>query len=269
MKNKLSPDWSKLTLQQKICAIFQRTYQRILHIFSTLCVSLKRTDSTTEKDLCEKEKCGKFEKILRKITVMIVQSSDSSHKDSNQNVMYLALGLIGLTVANTQFNDKADKQIMFYLSLTLIIICFLCLWFIQRQSKRHEEYHKRKQRFLLKKISENDFNETVIKPEIKKILKTEYLDKLDENANIDIITSEIFKNHSEILKDTIKKYQRKYVFELLKLKTKTLTEKFDWEFFGTPVAIFEFIVVDLGRYVGLILWFLLFIKANYNIISCN
>lgn len=65
MKNKLSPDWSKLTLQQKICAISQRTFNAILHIFSKLCVSLKRDTSTTEKDLCEKEKCGKFEKIKR------------------------------------------------------------------------------------------------------------------------------------------------------------------------------------------------------------
>ena len=26
-----------------------------------LCVSLKKIDNTTEKDLCEKEKCGKFD----------------------------------------------------------------------------------------------------------------------------------------------------------------------------------------------------------------
>ena len=53
----------KNKLQQKICAIFQRTIQPILHIFSKLCVSLKR-DNTTEKELCEKEKCGKFEKFV-------------------------------------------------------------------------------------------------------------------------------------------------------------------------------------------------------------
>ena len=56
-------DSNKNKLQQKICAIFQRTFNTILHIFSKLCVSLKRYTSTTEKDLFEKEKCGKFGKI--------------------------------------------------------------------------------------------------------------------------------------------------------------------------------------------------------------
>lgn len=55
----------KNKLQQKICAMFQRTIQFSLHIFSKLCVSLKRDTNTTEKDLCEKDKCGKFGKIKK------------------------------------------------------------------------------------------------------------------------------------------------------------------------------------------------------------
>lgn len=39
----------KNKFQQKICAMFQRTYQRSLHIFSTLCVSLKRDNNTENK----------------------------------------------------------------------------------------------------------------------------------------------------------------------------------------------------------------------------
>ena len=35
-----------------------------------LCVSLKRDNSTTEKDLCEKENCGKFEDNFDKIYYM-------------------------------------------------------------------------------------------------------------------------------------------------------------------------------------------------------
>ena len=47
-------------LQQKICAMFQRTIHFTLHIFSKLCVSLKKGSTTTENNLCENEKNYKY-----------------------------------------------------------------------------------------------------------------------------------------------------------------------------------------------------------------
>jgi len=57
----------KNKLQQKICAIFQRTTNAILHIFSALCVSLKKSDTTVG----ENGKCGKFGEI-KKIVHMLM-----------------------------------------------------------------------------------------------------------------------------------------------------------------------------------------------------
>ena len=48
----------KKGLQEKICAIFQRTVQLTLHIFSTLCASFRKS-TTTKKCLGENGKIDK------------------------------------------------------------------------------------------------------------------------------------------------------------------------------------------------------------------
>ena len=49
----------KKGLQEKICAIFQRTVQLTLHIFSTLCASFRKSP-TTKKCLEKNEKVDRF-----------------------------------------------------------------------------------------------------------------------------------------------------------------------------------------------------------------
>lgn len=59
---------NKNKLQQKICAIFQRTINAILHIFSTLYVSLK-TDNRQERDRLKRiKRIGKIRKDIIEIS---------------------------------------------------------------------------------------------------------------------------------------------------------------------------------------------------------
>jgi hypothetical protein len=196
---------------------------------------------------------------------MLLKTSKSSHKDNNQNIIYIALGLMGLTVADTSLNPDVNKKLIFYCCLILIVICFLGLYFFSRQAHRYHEFHIRKQKFLLEKLSEEEFQKKEIKPiildEIKKRLKER------DNWTSEKIEKDIIKENGIYLIKIFKDYQWTFRKEIRKIKLKTLTENFDYEHFPTIRKWIDFIFVDYGRKILLVLWIILFVIANLNLIK--
>ena len=238
-----------------IKSLYRTTKQRLLFSVSG---QFRKTDVVLKKN---------WIKIIYKTIInMYLNTSESTHKDSNQNIIYLAIALMGVTLADVTLNPNVDKLLMFVSLLILIVISILCIWFINRQAARHEEYHHRKNNFLLKKMSQDNYENSVIRPDVRKILSDEYILKngMDE-YDIDELSQEICRKHGRKILKTMNQYQNRFQRELIKLKFKTLIEPFDWEFIGRIRGIFDYIIVDLGRVILIIVWLFIFITANWNL----
>ena len=189
MKNKLVPDCSQLRLQQKICAMFQRIIQFALHIFSKLCVSLKKGSTTTENNLCENEKIGKFEKIysddyktylnLMKKTTGTPQEKWKKVKNVMIDPMVMIPILIGFGfLLWTYFtNDTIFKSLLSFISafgLGIGINHFTFLF------KEQTEYRKLKEKA--------EFTVRLLNDRVMSILRKHTLDDKDKDTISGLLT---------------------------------------------------------------------------------
>ena len=82
----------KNKLQQKIKTI-KTVFIRLL------CVSLKKNTTTTENNLCENEKIGKFEKIKRYVLKFLQMEENKVNETEEKNVIDMTLMTIALSGA--------------------------------------------------------------------------------------------------------------------------------------------------------------------------
>ena len=114
----------KIRYKQIKIDIMKNKLQSIIKHIKTMfynlkfCVSLKKDNTTTEKDLCEKENCGKFGKLIRKkmrnIRFKIINKSNIKKYDdgfTKVEILEIFKNSFNETIKNREKQKDGNKKV--------------------------------------------------------------------------------------------------------------------------------------------------------------